>query len=273
MSFPYKQYLIMTASFLESETIHLKLICLEFMNGYDWTKGETMVTFADAQEVARTLVEKISPVSVIVFGSVAKTGKGNDLDIFIVTEQEEMQREINDSLRGYYESFAIDFFAASQNRVTEIFRQGSPFLRLIQREGRVLYMKDSIREWTELALDDFRQAEYLFKGKFYRGACFAAQQAVEKAIKAELLRRGWDLEKIHSIRRLLNILKDHGLRVLCDDDDDDNIDFMDSIYRGRYPAEEGLLPLKVPTGNDASRAINIAKDILEQLKLSGEEFS
>ena len=228
-----------------------------------------MVTFGEAQEVARTLVEKISPVSVIVFGSVARYGEGNDLDIFIVTEQEEMQREIGDSLRVYYESFAIDYFAASQKRVTEIFRQGSPFLRLIQREGRVLYMKDSIKEWIELALDDFRQAEYLFKGKFYRGACFAAQQAVEKAIKADLLRKGWDLEKIHSIRRLLNILKDHGFRVVSDDD---NIDFMDSIYRGRYPAEEGLLPLKVPTGNDASRAINIAKDILKQLKLFGEEY-
>ena len=226
---------------------------------------KTMVTFADAQEVARTLAEKISPVSVIVFGSVARSGKGNDLDIFVVTDQEEMHGEVGGCLRGYYKRFAIDYFVASRNRVTEIFRQGSPFLRLIQKEGRVLYMKNSIKEWIELALEDFKQAEYLFEGKFYRGACFAAQQAVEKAIKADLLRRGWDLEKIHSIRRLLNILEDYGLLVVNEDDD---IDFMDSIYRGRYPAEEGLLPLKAPTGKDASRSINIARSILEQLHLN-----
>ena len=126
-----------------------------------------MVTFADAQEVARTLAEKVSPVSVIVFGSVAKSGKGNDLDILVVTEQEEMQSEVDSCLRGYYDSFAIDYFVASRNSVTEIFRQGSPFLKLIQKEGRVLYMKDSIKEWIELALEDFKQAEYLLKGKLH----------------------------------------------------------------------------------------------------------
>jgi len=30
-------------------------------------------------------------------------------------------------------------------------------------------------------------------------------EAIEKAIKAELLSRGWELERIHNIRRLLTI--------------------------------------------------------------------
>ena len=126
-----------------------------------------MVTFADAQEVARTLAEKISPVSVIVFGSVARSGKGNDLDILVVTDQEEMHGEVGGCLRGYYKRFDFYDYVVSRNRVTEIFRQGSPFLRLIQKEGRVLYMEDSIKEWVELALEDFRQAEYLFEGENY----------------------------------------------------------------------------------------------------------
>ena len=125
-------------------------------------------------------------------------------------------------------------------------------------------MKNSMKEWIGLALEDFRQAKYLFEGSFYRGACFAAQQAVEKAIKAELLKRGWDLEKIHNIRRLLSISEDYNLDIECDDDD---IDFMDSIYRGRYPAEEGLLPLNTPTAEDASRAISMAEGVLKQLQL------
>ena len=128
-------------------------------------------------------------------------------------------------------------------------------------------MKNAIEEWKELAFDDLRQARYLLTGKFYRGACFGAQQAVEKVIKWELLKRGWDLEKIHNIRRLLNISEKFDLYIDCKDDD---TDFMDSIYRGRYPAEEGLLPLKYPTREDASRAISIAEGIFSQLKLLTE---
>ena len=199
-----------------------------------------MVTLEDARTVAQSLAEKISPVSVILFGSVARTGKGSDLDILVVTEQEDMHREVSSCLRGHNRRFAIDYFVASVDRITRNFREGSPFLRLVQKEGRVLYMKNSMKEWIGLALEDFRQAKYLFKGSFYRGACFAAQQAVEKAIKAELLQRGWDL---------------------------DDIDFMDSIYRGRYPAEEGLLPLNAPTAEDASRAISTAEGVLKQLQL------
>jgi predicted nucleotidyltransferase len=51
-----------------------------------------MVTIEDARTIAQTLAEKLSPVSVILFGSVARTGKGSDLDILVVTEQEDMHR-------------------------------------------------------------------------------------------------------------------------------------------------------------------------------------
>lgn len=226
-----------------------------------------MVTIDDARRVAQTLAEQISPVAVIVFGSVARTGKGSDLDILVVTEQDNMHEVVGEFLRDYYRNFAIDYFVASLDMVTTNFRKGSPFLRMVQKEGRVLYMKNAIEEWKELAFDDLRQARYLLTGKFYRGACFGAQQDVEKAINWELLKRGWELEKIHNIRRLLNISEKFDLYIDCKDDD---IDFMDSIYRGRYPAEEGLLPLKYPTREDASRAISIAEGIFSQLKLLTE---
>ncbi|MBW1698466.1 MAG: HEPN domain-containing protein [Deltaproteobacteria bacterium] len=223
-----------------------------------------MVNLEDAREVANFLAKTISPVSVVVFGSVATSGKGNDLDLLVVTNKENMHDEVGRCLRVFHERFAIDYVVASIDQVNEHFMQGSPFLRLVQSQGKVLYMKDSIKEWIALAREDLKQAKYLFDGGFYRGACFDAQQAVEKAIKAELIKRGWELEKIHNIRRLLYLLKEHNLSIKCDDDD---IDFMDSIYRGRYPAEEGLLPLKIPVREDASRAISIAEDILKQLKL------
>lgn len=221
-----------------------------------------MVTLEDAKDVARHLVDTVAPVSVIAFGSVATRGQGNDLDILVVTEQEDMQSAVSNSLREFFHRFAIDYFVSSQTQLNQKFRSGSPFLRLVQRQGRVLYMKNALTEWTQLAAEDIREARYLAQGGFSRGACFAAQQGLGKAMKAELSRRGWELERIHSIRRLTAILGDHGLHIEYDEED---IDFMNSIYRGRYPAEEGLLPLTPPDSRDAERAITIAEMIMDQL--------
>jgi HEPN domain-containing protein len=43
-------------------------------------------------------------------------------------------------------------------------------------------------------------AQYLYNGDFFRGACYNAQQAVEKTLKARLLTKGWQLEKIHNMK-------------------------------------------------------------------------
>ena len=45
----------------------------------------------------------------------------------------------------------------------------------------------------------------------------------------------------------------------------DDIDFLDEIYRGRYPAESGLLPLGEPTAAAAERAVTLANKSLATL--------
>ena len=47
--------------------------------------------------------------------------------------------------------------------------------------------------------------------------------------------------------------------------DEDDFIFLDSIYRSRYPAEEGLLPLGEPGVLEAKRAIKITKGIVKKL--------
>lgn len=69
----------------------------------------------------------------------------------------------------------------------------------------------------------------------------ARQQAIEKAIKAKLFKKGWEREKTHSIERLIAIGKDYRVKFPLSDEE---IVFLDSIYRGRYPVDEGLLPLR-----------------------------
>jgi hypothetical protein len=43
--------------------------------------------------------------------------------------------------------------------------------------------------------------------------------------------------------------------------------YLNSIYKGRYPTEEGLLPHGEPSRVDAERAVLLAKCFIEKLKL------
>ncbi|TVL97774.1 MAG: hypothetical protein CV087_22035 [Candidatus Brocadia sp. WS118] len=45
----------------------------------------------------------------------------------------------------------------------------------------------------------------------------------------------------------------------------DDAIFMNSIYKGRYPTEEGLLPHGEPSREDTERAISAAKKLIEML--------
>ncbi|MBI4667698.1 MAG: HEPN domain-containing protein [Elusimicrobia bacterium] len=230
-------------------------------------KNNNLVTIANAKIVSKYLVEHFDPECIVVFGSVSKYGKGNDLDLLIATKDDqkntrELNADICKSLKPFFKKFAIDPFVVPKPLLREYFLKGSPFLRMVQREGRCLYMKESVKEWLKQAKEDLDTAEYLIKGGYYRGACYCGQQAIEKTIKGALIGKGWELEKTHSIERLLAIAQDYGIMINIPEDD---IIFIDSIYRGRYPAEEGLLPTGEPTEADAKRVLQTAWDAAKQL--------
>lgn len=227
-----------------------------------------MATLKDAKEVTDTIVKTIHPHTVVVFGSVVKYGTGNDIDLLIVYDDgdktiEVLNQNVNKNLKCFYKRFAIDPFVVSLSDLRYFFKKGSPFLRLIQREGRVLYMKDSVKQWLKHSNEDIESAKYLLQGGYFRGACYHSQQAIEKALKSLLIKKGWELEKIHNIERLKEIGEDYGIKLGVGDED---IIFVDSIYRGRYPGEEGLLPLGDPGEDDAKKAVSIAQNILKKIK-------
>ena len=69
-------------------------------------------------------------------------------------------------------------------------------------------------------------------------------------------------DHVHNVHRLTALAADHGAPLSLTPDD---IDFLDAIYRGRYPAESGLLPLGDPTAVDAERAVTLADNSLATL--------
>jgi HEPN domain-containing protein/predicted nucleotidyltransferase len=225
-----------------------------------------MVTLNDAKEVAAEIVKGFGPLLVTLFGSVARGRSGNDLDLLVVMEDAkyhglETDSRLQRSLGKFYHRFDIDPFVLPVSKYLKHLQSGEPFLNTVLKEGRVLYMNNYVNEWLRQSDEELRIARYLSDGNFYRSACYHAEQSIEKYLKAHLIAKGWDLEKTHSIRRLLAMAEDNGLRFELEEAD---IVFMDSIYRGRYPAEAGLLPQGEPDSEAAERAVKIAAHFLQQ---------
>ena len=221
-----------------------------------------------AARVRDAVVQAIDPLEIILFGSVANETSGNDLDLLVVTDDNSHlgvqggRVALRSALRPFRRMFDIDDYVVSRSHFAEYLRSGSPFVSKVVSEGVCIYMRDGTAAWRRQAEEERGTADYLRTGEFHRGACYHAQQCVEKSIKTMLLALGWELEKIHNIRRLTAIAADYHVPLVMSPDD---IDFLDEIYRGRYPAESGLLPLGDPTAADAERAVTLANKSLAAL--------
>ena len=63
--------------------------------------------------------------------------------------------------------------------------------------------KSAHRLWLNQALDDVLWTKANLKEQIWYGACFTAQQAAEKGLKAYLIYHGKDIKKIHDLGVLL----------------------------------------------------------------------
>jgi HEPN domain-containing protein/predicted nucleotidyltransferase len=223
-------------------------------------KGKS-VDIKDTKEIVQFIVRNLDNAKrIILFGSVAEKEKGNDLDLAIITTSweghlKELYYNVGKKICAICQKYPIDYFVIPVNLVEKY--RDSPFLKIINTTGRLLYMdKESLNEWILDAKLDYEQSCYLFKGKYYKGACYFAQQSIEKFLKSKLFSFGWELKKAHTVVFLASELKSYGYPLA--DITDDELAYIDSIYKGGYPGEQGLLPYGNPTENDAERAISIA---------------
>lgn len=69
---------------------------------------------------------------------------------------------------------------------------------------------DDPREWLNRARSNLARARHRIPGTYLEDACFEAQQAAEKAIKAVMVLRGIEFPYIHELARLIDILESAG---------------------------------------------------------------
>jgi HEPN domain-containing protein len=110
-------------------------------------------------------------------------------------------------------------------------------------------MPDSPAErWYRLATEDLQAAHAILEasGVAPRIACFLAQQAAEKALKAGLFSQGLDFPKIHALTGLLALYPSERMPAV----DEDDLDRLDPwVIDGRYAAD---LP---PVGTAEAKSI------------------
>ena len=69
------------------------------------------------------------------------------------------------------------------------------------------------REWLNRARSNLARARIVSNEAYLEDACFDAQQAAEKAIKAVMVERRIDFPYIHDIARLFRVLESEGQMV------------------------------------------------------------
>ncbi len=107
------------------------------------------------------------------------------------------------------------------------------------------------KDWWIQARADLKHAKDSLKGEAYEWACFAAQQAVEKALKAVFEKRG---EQIwgYSITRMLQVLQKRGVKT------------SDELIESGKILDKHYIPTRYPSGyfDNFER---------EQLEISGKD--
>lgn len=116
-------------------------------------------------------------------------------------------------------------------------------------------MKRETEGWVKVAMEDLQSAEYLYEKSLFRMVCYHAQQAVEKILKAVLAEHEIEFSRTYNILDLRNAVREIGHKARLGDEE---AVFLNSIYRVRYPADLGLLPIGEPTREDADQALSIA---------------
>lgn len=218
-------------------------------------------------EITKRVVKGYSPESIILYGSHARgmPRQDSDIDLLIIKETNErpLDRRIQVERLLSKRLIPLDITVYTPQELKYLFSIGSPFVDEVMKEGRVIYMRKVTGNWLKDAEDELDSASILFEHEKYRGSCYHNQQCVEKGLKALILERGEKPERIHDIVELLNKTTRAGWDISISMDD---AIFLNSIYKGRYSTEEGLLPYGEPSKEEALRALSVAKKLMERIK-------
>ncbi|MBS3052820.1 MAG: HEPN domain-containing protein [Candidatus Aenigmarchaeota archaeon] len=117
-------------------------------------------------------------------------------------------------------------------------------------------MENEIDRWIKRSEEDFETAKANFKIRKYRFASFLCQQAVEKALKALLLKKTKKIIRIHDLVEL-------GKRVDIENNYYDSLEKLTYVYvDSRYPDTSD----KDYTLQETKEDLKIAEEVIKWIK-------
>ncbi len=123
-------------------------------------------------------------------------------------------------------------------------------------------IRDDVLNWLSEAKADLRHAEASIRIGDYNWACFAAQQAAEKALKALILHVLGEYPRGHDLVRLYRRVKDH-VEVRLNES---SLARLSAYYtQARYPNAGLERPSEEITKEQAEEAVSIARDVLDEI--------
>jgi len=215
------------------------------------------------EEIVDRLVKGYDPDRIILFGSrTGGTQDGeSDYDLLVVknTPERPLERRMAVERLIADRSVPLDLLVYTPTEVLRLYAAGSALIHEVAEKGKVLYMRNITGAWIADAEEHLESAELLFENGKYRQACYHSQQCAEKVLKALIIEKGRKPARTHDILDLLHNVRSEGWEVEISTDD---AVLLNSIYRGRYPSEEGLLPHGEPLIDEARSALSAARSIL-----------
>jgi HEPN domain-containing protein/predicted nucleotidyltransferase len=165
-------------------------------------------------EAVDALVREFRPLKILLFGSRAR-GDGreeSDIDLLVVLERIDDRRKTRDALQRALPRMpvSVDVWAADPDELARTGDSVGSFVYPVLRDGEVVYGVDDRDEhvWLRYASEDLDAAERMVEGRGWapRIACFHAQQAAEKALKAVLVHEGMPLQFTHNLELLRDLI-------------------------------------------------------------------
>lgn len=116
------------------------------------------------------------------------------------------------------------------------------------------------KDWFVKAEKDWERSEVLLKAKDTEGAGFHLQQSLEKYLKGFLIFKGWRLQRIHDLEKLLNIAIDFSpeleeFRSICEQ-------ITEYYTSSRYP----IFTDYTPSVEEIIEAQDISRKLIKILK-------
>jgi len=226
-----------------------------------------MPVLSTLDAVVDRLVEAYAPDRIILFGSRARGTASSDADFDLLVVKQSSRRPLDRRIEVERlladRALPLDLTVYTPDELRGLFAQGSPFIQDVLATGKVLYMRKATSAWIHEAEDELAMARLLLEHQMLRGACLHAQQAVEKGLKALLIERAETVPRTHDLVDLSRRVAALGWSLPLDTD---AIVFLNSVYRGRYPTDEGLLPHGEPAQVEASTAVQSADRLVAFLR-------